>query len=142
MKSALYTASSIDAVENAYHHYALNFPLYTHFTSPIRRYPDLIVHRQLGAIISGEQQTMSCDVVAKISANCNERKRGADYASRDCRRLYLNQYLRTRRFIEKGIVVEVSKKGVTILVPDYASRDCRRLYLNQYLRTRRFIEKG
>ena len=36
-----------------YNHYALNVPLYTHFTSPIRRYADLIVHRQLESILQG-----------------------------------------------------------------------------------------
>jgi protein SSD1 len=36
-----------------YSHYALNVPLYTHFTSPIRRYADLIVHRQLESVLQG-----------------------------------------------------------------------------------------
>lgn len=36
-----------------YGHFALNVPLYTHFTSPIRRYADLLVHRQLESVLQG-----------------------------------------------------------------------------------------
>lgn len=35
-----------------YQHYALSAPLYTHFTSPIRRYADVLVHRQLEAVLA------------------------------------------------------------------------------------------
>lgn len=41
-----------------YQHYALSVPLYTHFTSPIRRYADVLVHRQLDSILqSGGERT-------------------------------------------------------------------------------------
>ena len=46
-----------------YGHYALSTPLYTHFTSPIRRYADILVHRQLESVLQGgcewEEKTCS-----------------------------------------------------------------------------------
>lgn len=58
-----------------YNHYALNMPLYTHFTSPLRRYTDVIVHRQLESVlISGTSEpkfAMDRDTVAKIAQTCN-----------------------------------------------------------------------
>lgn len=47
-----------------YAHYALNVPLYTHFTSPIRRYADVIVHRQLEAVLS---QSRSDGVLQEVA---------------------------------------------------------------------------
>ena len=50
MQLAVYCCASCVA-NNNYSHFALNVDFYTHFTSPIRRYPDVLVHRLLGAVL-------------------------------------------------------------------------------------------
>lgn len=57
-------------------HYALNVPLYTHFTSPIRRYADLIVHRELDTGLKEAAWKMTSEEVQDIAENCNRRKGG------------------------------------------------------------------
>jgi len=49
---ALYFCTGTLVDEQLFKHYALNIPLYTHFTSPIRRYADLVVHRLLASSLS------------------------------------------------------------------------------------------
>lgn len=48
---ALYFCSGMLQDQEQFRHYALNVPLYTHFTSPIRRFADVIVHRLLAAAL-------------------------------------------------------------------------------------------
>lgn len=84
MLQAVYFPSGIFQ-KNEFFHYGLAVPLYTHFTSPIRRYADIIVHRLL-AISVGADETYP-DVLDKkktnsLCHNLNYRNRMAQYAGR------------------------------------------------------------
>jgi ribonuclease R len=62
-------------------HFGLAFDAYVHFTSPIRRYPDLLVHRAIKAVLS-KQRYAGIDWEA-MGRHCSETERRADDASRD-----------------------------------------------------------
>lgn len=74
-----------------YLHYGLNFPIYTHFTSPIRRYADLLVHRLLTISLKEQEKTremIEAIDYAAFADLCSEKSLNARKAGRDCQRLF------------------------------------------------------
>ena len=64
-------------------HFGLAYDAYAHFTSPIRRYPDLLVHRAIKAVLAGKRYTPSDSSWEAIGLHCSQTERRADDASRD-----------------------------------------------------------
>jgi len=74
-------------------HYALASSDYCHFTSPIRRYPDLQVHRQLIACLEGKRPKSSYDELIVLGQHCTQTERRAEAAERDVIRIKLLTFL-------------------------------------------------
>ncbi len=64
-------------------HFGLGYDAYTHFTSPIRRYPDLLVHRCIKACLAGERYRPVGATWPELGIHCSQTERRADDATRD-----------------------------------------------------------
>jgi len=120
-------------------HYALNFQSYTHFTSPIRRYVDVIVHRMLAHAIAEEPNpsftTVGVDsnsgltfapddetiydrtTVALIAENCNLRKKLSKQAQDDSGRVYMALCIKACPIVRQAIVIDMGYKSFKVMLP-------------------------
>jgi len=94
-------------------HFGLAYEAYTHFTSPIRRYPDLLVHRGIKAALAGK--IYDPGDWAALGQHCSETERRADEATRDVEAWLKAYYMRDRvgeRFA--GTISGVAAFGVFV----------------------------
>jgi ribonuclease R len=111
LKRAVYTPQNVG-------HFGLAFDAYVHFTSPIRRYPDLLVHRALKAILSGRKY----DGVdwEETGRHCSETERRADDASRDVEAWLKCFYMRDHvGETFSGTITGVTAFGLFVTLEDY-----------------------
>jgi len=115
MSQAVYSAENIG-------HFGLAFPAYTHFTSPIRRYPDLVVHRAIRHLFNGgsaEEFEYALAELQTLGEHCSTTERRADEATRDA-----TAWLKCEYMMDKvgesfdGIITSVTSFGLFVELND------------------------
>jgi len=121
MMAAEYFCSGTQAYPE-FRHYGLASEIYTHFTSPIRRYADLVAHRQLAAAIEYEPVHPSVRSRGRLEAVCkniNVRHRNAQLAGRASVAYYVGQSLRGKVTEEDGFIMKIFSNGFVVLIPRF-----------------------
>ena len=111
LKQAVYSPSNVG-------HFGLAFDAYVHFTSPIRRYPDLRVHRAIKAQLAGRQYAE--EDWEELGRHCSETERRADDASRDVENWLKCYYMRDHvGGTFSGSITGVVPFGLFVTLDDY-----------------------
>jgi ribonuclease R len=107
LKQAMYSPDNVG-------HFGLAYEHYTHFTSPIRRYPDLLVHRAIKAVLAKEKYTPAGDW-EEIGLHCSATERRADEATRDVEN-WLKCFFMKERIGEEfdGTISAVTSFGIFV----------------------------
>ncbi|AFJ02186.1 3'-to-5' exoribonuclease RNase R [Methylophaga frappieri] len=115
MKQAVYSPENIG-------HFGLGLDAYAHFTSPIRRYPDLLVHRALKHIIHKQKKaawTYSEEDMVQLGEHCSMASRRADEATRDVSDWLKCEYMQERvGEVHDGVISGVTGFGLFVELSD------------------------
>ncbi|XP_037929282.1 DIS3-like exonuclease 2 [Teleopsis dalmanni] len=117
MARAKYFCSGIVTKPSDMQHYALSIPIYTHFTSPIRRYPDVMVHRLLAAALNYmEPPKRDVDELKELAKVCNDQKFNAKTAGDESILVYFKRLIKNQGSIEmRCVITEIFKNKMTVL---------------------------
>ncbi len=111
LKQAVYTPDNLG-------HFGLAFDAYVHFTSPIRRYPDLLVHRAIKALLANHKYSgIDWEETGK---HCSETERRADDASRDVENWLKCFYMQDHvGGVYEGTITGVTAFGLFVMLDNY-----------------------
>lgn len=122
MMQARYFSSGSVASPEEFHHYGLAMDIYTHFTSPIRRYADVLVHRLLASAIGviPVSKYYNNEAMSSICDNMNMRHTMAQYAGRASSELYTTIHFKGKPTVKLGYVTSLRRNGFLAYIPDCA----------------------
>ncbi|XP_071531275.1 exosome complex exonuclease RRP44 [Panulirus ornatus] len=118
MQAVYFCSGTLEPPE--YYHYGLATPIYTHFTSPIRRYADIIVHRLLAVIIEKDRtypELLDPKKLADLSHHINYRHKMAQYAGRGSAVITAITALRGKVSEFDAYVLFLHKNAIQVLIP-------------------------